>query len=139
MLPQCLHQVLAHSDLIREQMKFEDFQDGHLRGHLRYRNDFCNSEFLCHSDTSHQVWAESTLRFGRRCHLKNFKMAALAAIFNVGMEHILAVLNLHVSPMPPIKFSALSDLPFGSRCFKIFKLVVMLAILDIGMERILQF
>ena len=30
------------------------------------RDDFSNSEFLCHCDTSHQVLAESDLRFGRR-------------------------------------------------------------------------
>ena len=65
-------------------MRFEDFQDGHLR----YRNDFCNSESLCHSDASNQVLAESALRFGRPCHLKNFKMAALAVTLNVRMEQI---------------------------------------------------
>ena len=40
------------------------------------RNDFSNSESLCHCDTSHQVSAQSDLRFGRRSRLKNFKMAA---------------------------------------------------------------
>ena len=43
-------------------------------------NCFSNSESLCHSDASHQVWAQSTLRFGRRCLLKNFKMAAVAIL-----------------------------------------------------------
>ena len=32
-------------------------------------NDFSNSESLCHCDASHQVLAQSDLRFGR-CHLK---------------------------------------------------------------------
>ena len=68
-------------------MRFEDFQDGHLGGHLRYRNDVCNSESLCHFAASHQVWAESALRFVR-FRLKNFKMATVAAILNVGMEQI---------------------------------------------------
>ena len=35
--PNASHQVLSQSDF-REQMRFEDFQDGHLGGHLRYRN-----------------------------------------------------------------------------------------------------
>ena len=41
------------------------------------RNDFSNSEYLCHYDASQQVLAQSDLRFGRRCYLKNFKMAAM--------------------------------------------------------------
>ena len=40
------------------------------------RNDFSNSESLCHCDASHQGLAQFDLRFGRRCRLKNFKMAA---------------------------------------------------------------
>ena len=44
------------------------------------RNDFSNSESLCHSDASHQVLAQSSLRL------------------------ILAILNLHVATMPPTKF-----------------------------------
>ena len=35
-------------------------------------NDISNSEFLCHCDASHQVLAQSHLRFGRRCRLKNW-------------------------------------------------------------------
>ena len=40
-------------------------------------NDFSNPESLCPSDASHQVSAQSDLWFGRRCPLKNFKMAAI--------------------------------------------------------------
>ena len=58
------------------------------------RNDFSNSESLCHCDTSHQVLAQSDFRFRRRCHLKNFKIN----------RTILAILNLCVTVMPPIKF-----------------------------------
>ena len=47
------------------------------------RKDFSNSESLCHCDASHQVLAQSSLRFGR-CHLKNFKMASMAAILDFG-------------------------------------------------------
>ena len=42
-------------------------------------NNFSNSESLCCSDASHQVLAQSDLWFGRKCHLKNFKMAAMAS------------------------------------------------------------
>ena len=65
------------------------------------RNDFSSSESLCHSDASHQVSAQSDLRFGRRCRLKNFKMAA---ILDIRTERFLAILNLHVATMPPTKF-----------------------------------
>ena len=49
-------------------------------------NDFSNSESLCHCDASHQVSDQSDLRFGRRCRLKNFKMAAVAAILDIGTD-----------------------------------------------------
>ena len=50
------------------------------------RNDFSNSESLCHCDASHQVSAHSDLQFGRRCRLKNFKMAAMAVIVDIRMK-----------------------------------------------------
>ena len=37
------------------------------------RNNFYNSKSLGRSDASHQVLAQSNLRFGRRCRLKNFR------------------------------------------------------------------
>ena len=49
-------------------------------------NDFSNSESLCHCDAFHQVLTQSDLRFGRRCLLDNFKMAALTAILDIGTE-----------------------------------------------------
>ena len=49
-------------------------------------NDFSNSESLCCSNASHQVFAQSDLWFRRRCHLINFKMAAMAAILDIRME-----------------------------------------------------
>ena len=58
---------------IWEQMRFEDFG---------------NPESLCRSDASHQVWTQSALRFGRRYHLKNFRMAAIVAILDVGIKRI---------------------------------------------------
>ena len=68
------------------------------------RNDFSNSESLSRSDASHQVSAQSNLRFRRRCRWKNFKMAALAAILDIGTERNSTILNLYVAPMPPIHF-----------------------------------
>ena len=50
------------------------------------RNDLGNSESLCRSDAFHQVLAQSHLQFGRRCHFKNFKIAAMAAILDIGTE-----------------------------------------------------
>ena len=41
------------------------------------QNDFGNSESLHPSDASHQILAQSTLTFGRRCCLKCFKMDIL--------------------------------------------------------------
>ena len=49
-------------------------------------NDFSNSESLCCSDASHQIMAQSNSWFGRRCHLKNFEMADMVAILDIGME-----------------------------------------------------
>ena len=49
------------------------------------RNDFSNSESLCRSDASHQV-SESDLWFGRRCRLKTFNTAAMAAILDIRTE-----------------------------------------------------
>ena len=65
-------------------MSFEEFQDG--RHGITERNDFSNFEFLCHSDASHQVSAQSDLWFVRRCCLNNLKMAAVAAILDIGTE-----------------------------------------------------
>ena len=41
----------------------------------------------------------------RRCGLKNLNIAAMAAILETGM--ILAILNLHVTPMPSTKFGSI--------------------------------
>ena len=44
---------------------------------------FSNSESQCNPDASHQVLAQPDLLFGRRCGLKNFK---IAAILDIGTE-----------------------------------------------------
>ena len=66
-------------------------------------NDFSNFESLCHCDASHQVSAQSDLVFKRRCRLKNFKMATMAAIPDLEWNDC-SNLNLCVTVMPPIKF-----------------------------------
>ena len=50
------------------------------------RDDFSDSESLLRSNASHQVSAQSGLWFGRRCRLKNFKMAAVTATLDIGMN-----------------------------------------------------
>ena len=59
----------------------EEFQDGRWISEWK---DFSNSESLCHCDASHQVSPQLDLGFGRRrCCVKNFKMAAVAAILDI--------------------------------------------------------
>ena len=62
------------------------------------QNDFSNSESLCHTNASHQVWVQSEMSFEEfqdgHCHRQLWCLN--------GMN--LAVLNLQVSPMPPTKF-----------------------------------
>ena len=70
-------------------MSFEEFQDG--RRGMRPSwipdwSDLKNSESLCHCDAYYEVSARSDLQFGRRCRLKNFKMATMAAILDIGTE-----------------------------------------------------
>ena len=69
-------------------MSFEEFQDGRAwrPSWISEQNDFSNFESLCHFNASHQVSAQSNLGFGRRCRLKNFKMVAMAALLDIGME-----------------------------------------------------
>ena len=50
------------------------------------QKDLSDSESLCRSNASHQVSAQSNLRFGRRCRLKNSNMAAMKAIFDIRTE-----------------------------------------------------
>ena len=44
-----------------------------------------NYEPLCHPDAAHQVSPQPDLLFGRRCGLKNFK---LAAILDIGTDEL---------------------------------------------------
>ena len=49
---------------------------------------YSNSESPCHPDAFHQVSAQPDLHFRRRCGLKNFTMAAMAAILDIGTEQL---------------------------------------------------
>ena len=73
------HQVLAQSDLQSGRCYLKN-------SWISEQKDFSNSESLCPCDVSHQVSAQSDLRYGRRCRLKNFKMATMAAILDIGTE-----------------------------------------------------
>ena len=66
-------------------------------------NDSSNFESLCHYDTSRQVSAQWDLGFRRRCSLKVFQDGHCG---HLGYRNgtILAILNLCVTVMPPIKF-----------------------------------
>ena len=71
-----------------EEMSFEEL----LRwppwqpSQISERNNFSNSESLCRSNASYQVLDQTNLRFGRRCPLKNFKMASMTAILGFGTK-----------------------------------------------------
>ena len=63
-------------------MLFEEFQDGCPGNHFGYRNGTILAILnLC--DASQRVSTPSDLGFGRRCHLKNFKMAAIVALLDI--------------------------------------------------------
>ena len=81
-------------------MWFEEFQDGPCSGHLGYRNGMILVILhLC--DAFHQVLAQSNLRFGRRYCFEEFQDGRHLGYCN---RTILAILNLYVASMPPIKF-----------------------------------
>ena len=143
MSPQCLPKGFGSFQLtFLEQMWFGDFQDGCRGGHLGCQNrmilalfeSLCSviahSTKLCCSDVSHQVSAPSNLWFRRWCRLKNFKMATLVTILDIGMEWCLKILTLHVSPVPPTKFPLNLTYPLGAY----FRMAAIAAILVMGKE-----
>ena len=67
-------------------MSFEEFQDGHPGGHLGYRNGTSLGILnLCVTVMPPNKFQLNRTGF-RRCRLKNFKLAALAAILDIGTE-----------------------------------------------------
>ena len=117
---------------------FQYFQNGHHGGHLGYWNRMIlaihYSKSPCHPNASHQVWAQSDLGFTSRCGLKIFKMAIMAAIFDIrrnNFSNSSFLCRFDASH----QVSAQSDLRFGRRYhLKNFKMANMAAILDIEME-----
>ena len=82
-------------------MSFEEFQDGQHDGHLGYQNRTILAILNLYNAPMPPIKFRLSLTwFGRRCRLKNFKIAA------VGYRNgtILAILNLYVTVMLPIKF-----------------------------------
>ena len=76
---------------------------------------YCNKTFLAilNLHASHQVLVQSDLPFGSRWGLKIFKLATLGAISDNIRRMILAILNLYVVLMPPIKFGLNPDYGLG--------------------------
>ena len=89
-------------------MSFEEFQDGHLG----YRNgtilEILNLFVTVMPPIKFQL---NRTGFGRRCRLKNFKMAA-SGHPGYQNETILAILNLQAATTPPTKFQL--NLTYGS-------------------------
>ena len=77
-------------------------------------NVFSNSESPCHPNASHQVVAQSDLPFGSRWGLKIFKIATLGPS---QIRTILAILNIYVTPMPPIMFGLNPHYSMGEDVF----------------------
>ena len=127
------------------------------------RNDFSNFESHSSPSSSHQISAQSILWFWRRCRrcekfttdglttnnrpwhtlncskapgelrIKHLKDGCRCGHLGYHNEMLLAILNLHVAPMPPIKFRLNPIFSFGRRWgSKVFKMVA------IGTERFKQ-
>ena len=69
-------------------MSFEEFQDGVHGGHLGYQNSTTLAILKLYVPPMPPInfWLNTTYGFGRRCRLKYFKMAAIAAILDTGTE-----------------------------------------------------
>ena len=68
-------------------MSFEEFQDGRPGGHLGYRNRTILAIVnLCVTVMPPIKFQLNWTGFGRRCRLKNFKMATRVVSFNIGTE-----------------------------------------------------
>ena len=72
--------------MVLEEILFEEFQDGHQGGHLGYWNGMILALAIlnfCVTVMPPIISAQSELGFRRRCCLKNFKMAGLAAVLDI--------------------------------------------------------
>ena len=110
-------------------MSFEEFQDGchgYQNGTILAILNFCVTVM---PSIKFQL---NRTGFGRRCPLKNFQMATLAAILDIGMERFSNFESLCHGDVS-YQVSAQSDLGLRRRCrLKNFKRA---AILDIGTEQ----
>ena len=135
MLPRCLPSSFPSIRLaVREQITIEDLQDSQRRccsKIFKKADNFSNSESLCHFDASNPVLTQSDLWFGRRCGLKNFKMATMAANLDIWTEDFSNSESLcHCDASHQVL--AQSNLWLGRRRQLInFKMVPMAAMLDI--------
>ena len=84
-------------------------------------NDFSNSESLCHRDASHHVLAQSNLPFERRCHLKNFKIASMVAILDIGMEQLKQFSIFMLLQCLPSSFGSIPPTVWEEMLFEVFK------------------
>ena len=91
----------------RLNLTFEEFQDGHhppqWPSWLSEWNDFSNFESLCHCDASHQVSVQSD-RVWEEMLFEEFQDGHPGGHLGFPNGTILAILNLCVTVMPPIKF-----------------------------------
>ena len=72
--------------MVWEKTSFEDFQDGH-HDHLGYQNGTILALLnMCVAPIPPIKFLLNMTGFGRRCRLENFKMAAMAAILDIGKE-----------------------------------------------------
>ena len=68
------------------EMSFEEFQDGRHGGHLGYRNGTILAILNPYVIVMPPIRFQLNPTYGRRCRLKNFKMANMAAILDIGTE-----------------------------------------------------
>ena len=128
------------------EMSFEQFQDGWQPSWISECMDFSYSEFLCCPDVTNHISAQSNFQFGRRCPLKNFKMAALGCHFGYGLRKYFR--NSESQYCLNASYVVLAKMTSGSRAvfsfffffffffLNNFKMADMAAILYIGTEGI---
>ena len=111
-------------------MFFEEFQEGHHGGGppwrpswISERNDFSNFESPCHRDASHQVLAQSDLRFWKR-----WRPSWISEWNDFSNSESLCLCDASHQIL------AQSDLRFARCPLKNFKMATVAAILDIRTE-----
>ena len=107
--PNASLQLSAQSDAVREQIWFEDFQDGRRCGHPRYRNGTTLAILNLHVGpmSSTKFPLNLTCRSGadnnwRFCY--DIQDGRHGGHLGYRNNMVLAILNIHVAPMSPVKF-----------------------------------